>query len=64
MQGLYPTVRVFEVSSGKCLAMLNPSLQLGASALAISADGERLAVCGDDPDTNLTIYKWKEVRKA
>lgn len=34
---------------------------MGVTALAFSGDGERLAVCGDEPDCSVIIYLWRKV---
>ncbi|KAG2490334.1 hypothetical protein HYH03_011283 [Edaphochlamys debaryana] len=33
---------------------------LGVTALAFSGDGERLAVCGDEPDCSVIVYSWRK----
>ncbi|GFR52048.1 hypothetical protein Agub_g14567 [Astrephomene gubernaculifera] len=33
---------------------------LGVTAMAFSSDGERLAVCGDEPDCSIIVYSWRK----
>ncbi|GIL54146.1 hypothetical protein Vafri_9698, partial [Volvox africanus] len=34
---------------------------LGIIAMGFSGDGERLVVCGDEPDCSVIVYGWKKV---
>lgn len=66
-QGLHPNVSIYSVAAGSSLQpvqVVSPSrhgVQLGVTALAFSADGERLAVCGDEPDNSLLLFSWRQV---
>ncbi|KAG2447457.1 hypothetical protein HYH02_007780 [Chlamydomonas schloesseri] len=37
-----------------------PSVVLGVTCLAFSTDGERLVVCGDEPDCSVIVYGWRK----
>ena len=39
-------------------------MQLGFTAIAFSADGQRLAVCTDEPELALTVHDWQRVRAS
>ncbi|KXZ48050.1 hypothetical protein GPECTOR_30g145 [Gonium pectorale] len=38
----------------------NSVVVLGVTAMAFSGDGERLAVCGDEPDCSVIVYAWRK----
>ena len=60
-QGNHPKINIYRIEDLALLATLNLGYELGYSALAFSTDGERLAVCGEEPNSTLSIYLWKQV---
>jgi hypothetical protein len=48
----------------RVLACIKVPLSLGCTCLALSTDGKRLAVCGEEPDAKLFVVMWKQVREA
>lgn len=63
-QGLQPCVHVYSAATLSRLRTLQVQGELGVTCLAFSADGDLLAVCGDEPDPALTLYRWAEVRST
>ncbi|GAX77753.1 hypothetical protein CEUSTIGMA_g5196.t1 [Chlamydomonas eustigma] len=61
-KGPQPVVHVYRAADFNLLTTLSPLVSLGFSALAFSVDGQRLAVCIDEPDMTLNIYLWQQER--
>ena len=36
-------------------------VSLGVTAMGFSGDGERLVICGDEPDCSIIVYDWRKV---
>jgi hypothetical protein len=61
LQGPSPSIQVYATDSLQLLATINLGFGLGYTALAFSANGDRLAICGEEPDNQIVIYRWREV---
>ena len=61
MQGLKPAVHIYSAHDFTQLGAIQLGFELGYSALAFSADGERLAVCGAEPENSITVLLWRTV---
>lgn len=61
VQGPNPAVHVYSMFEMQRLATIQLGYEFGYAALAFSADGERLAICGEEPDTQLVVYMWRKV---
>ncbi|MEW5311891.1 MAG: hypothetical protein WDW38_003568 [Sanguina aurantia] len=58
-KGPNPSVHIYSTSTLQQMQTIHPSAQLGISALAISGDGIRLAICLDEPDLMAVLYTWR-----
>ncbi|MEW5304197.1 MAG: hypothetical protein WDW36_006825 [Sanguina aurantia] len=58
-RGPNPSVHIYSTSTLQQMQTIHPSAQLGISALAISGDGIRLAICLDEPDLMAVLYTWR-----
>src|SRR4051812_45211891 len=61
LQGITPQVHVYDSKSLQRITSLQPQFELGVSCLALSADGQWLAVWGAEPHIQLIIYAWRTV---
>lgn len=59
-QGPSPSVVIYSAADMQQLGSLNLGFELGYAALAFSADGERIAICGEDPDTKVVVFAWRQ----
>jgi hypothetical protein len=62
LQGFQPSVSIYATSSLQLLQSIHASTAFGYTAVALSEDGELLAVCGAEPDLLLTVWQWRKVR--
>jgi hypothetical protein len=59
-QGYQPQISVYDAGSLQLLQSLHASTALGYTAIALSADGELLAVSGAEPELLLTVWQWRQ----
>lgn len=60
MQGYQPRIAIYDACSLQLLQSIHASAAFGYSAVALSADGELLAVCGREPELLLTVWHWRK----
>jgi hypothetical protein len=64
-QGIQSRVWVFSMADlQQPLATLPGLAELELTGLALSADGELLAVASGEPGPSLAVWEWREVRRA
>lgn len=62
-QGPSPKVWLYRLSDLKLLVSLPAKAELEYTALALSTDGELLAVCSGSPNASLSVWQWSKVRE-
>lgn len=60
LQGYQPAVNIFSTHDLQQQASLAAGSSLGYTAVAVSHDGELLAVCADSPDLELSVWHWRK----
>ncbi|KAJ9514055.1 hypothetical protein QJQ45_021148 [Haematococcus lacustris] len=59
-KGPRPEILVYSTHNVQLLAAITLGYHLGYSALAFSEDGERLLICGEEPDNKIVVYQWRQ----
>lgn len=62
MQGYKPRVVIHRQSDLKQLQSIQADAEFAYTAVALSHDGELLAVCTGEPDRQLSVWHWRKVR--
>lgn len=60
LQGYQPSIHIFSTQDLQQLAGLAAGASWGYTAVALSHDGELLAVCADWPDQELSVWRWRQ----
>lgn len=61
MQGYQPAIHVYSTDDLQHQATVATGASFGFTAVALSHDGELLAVCADCPDLELSVWQWRKV---
>jgi hypothetical protein len=61
VQGYQPVFNVYSSHDLQQQACLAAGASFAYSAVALSHDGELLAVCADHPDLELSVWQWRKV---
>lgn len=61
VQGPESLVRIYSISNLQEISTLQPAFKLGVSALCLSGDGLRVALCSQEPDLQVTVYNRETV---
>lgn len=62
-KGVRPSVHVYSSQDLTELAVLKSQAELGYTAVCFSGNGERLALCSDEPDSSVEVYIWREAHQ-
>lgn len=60
VQGYQPVVNVYSTQDLQQQACLAADASFAYTAVALSHDGELLAVCADHPDLELSVWQWRK----
>lgn len=60
LQGLAPRVTLHRQCDLQLLQRLDGGAEFGYSAVALSGDGELLALCSAAPDCQLSVWHWRK----
>lgn len=64
LQGYQPAIQIFSTQDLQQQASLAAGASWGYTAVALSHDGELLAVCADRPDQELSVWHWRQASAA
>jgi hypothetical protein len=61
LQGYQPRVSIYRHSDLQLLQTIQAGAEFTYTAVALSGDGELLAVCSGAPDQQLSVWQWRTV---
>jgi hypothetical protein len=61
LQGYQPRISIHQQSDLKLLHSLQPTAEYEYTAVALSDNGELLAVCSGTPELQLSVWHWRKV---
>lgn len=61
LQGYQPSISIYRQSDLRLLLSLQANAEFEYTAIALSGNGELLAVCSGTPELQLSVWQWRKV---